>query len=706
MQSNKPSVGEDGALNEVVAALAAIFVLAIMMALDELNPVKVLCSYASYWESITGVHVTEGRVAAAAGISLCVLAISERRALLYYVLRLFFRCTINNMFFRSVEIVGMENLPKQGPVILTGNHNNQFIDGLVLVSNCSRQISFMIAQKSWERPLVGFLARSFHCFPVARPQDSAFRGAGCVTSDGKGRLTGDGTRFTEQVKAGAMVELEGQTFKVKEIVSDTELLVDARVGPTTVDDIGVSYKVHPKVDQSAMYNNVYGGLRKGRCLGIFPEGGSHDRTDLLPLKAGVAVIALDAYTKYHMTVPIVPVGLNYFSGHRFGGRVVVEFGPPIVVPEQVYIQNETDRKGAVEALLQLIATGMRGVIVPTPDYHTLQMIYMARRLYVPDGLKLSAEQTMDLNRRFAVAIRRILRACHTTGDSSPRPGSNSPGGSEKLQLSEEDYCFIDEFKAEMEDYMATLKRLGLRDHQVRQIGWWGISDLVGRCFYLMMTVCLACLPQLLFNLPVAFIATRLATTEQQKSLRASTVKLAARDVVMSYKVIYVLILVPCLYVFYGSLILLFCDWSPTTTVLVLAMCPLSAFLGMKASEQGVRAYADIVPLFKRLLPGPRAEQDALPARRAALQKKLNQAVKRFGPLLGDLYQRKSVDWLKEMGWFTYAAASASAAEGHAAPPPIMPVDQSDVAPNGVGDEDRGAVKRSTASSTEGKEVVE
>lgn len=30
-----------------------------------------------------------------------------------------------------------------------------------------------------------------------------------------------------------------------------------------------------------------------------------------------------------------------------------------------------------------------------------------------------------------------------------------------------------------------------------------------------------------------------------------------------------------------------------------------------------------------------------------MQKKLSQAVKRFGPLLGDLYQRKAVDWAKE-----------------------------------------------------------
>jgi hypothetical protein len=31
--------------------------------------------------------------------------------------------------------------------------------------------------------------------------------------------------------------------------------------------------------------------------------------------------------KYNLTVPIVPVGLNYFRGHRFRGRVVSQPGP-------------------------------------------------------------------------------------------------------------------------------------------------------------------------------------------------------------------------------------------------------------------------------------------------------------------------------------------------------------------------------------------
>eukprot|EP00913_Durusdinium_trenchii_P034789 g32543.t1 len=175
---------------------------------------------------------------------------------------------------------------------MTGNHNNQFVDGLMLLTNCPREISFMIAQKSWDRPLVGFLATLGSSASLLRAELAPLGGrevAGCKAP-----------------------------LKVKEVASATELTIDS---PAISSTSGASFKVQPKVDQSAMYKEVHRGLCKGNCLGIFPEGGSHDRTDLLPLKAGVAVIALEAHRLHHLNVPIVPVGLNYFRGHQFGGRV-------------------------------------------------------------------------------------------------------------------------------------------------------------------------------------------------------------------------------------------------------------------------------------------------------------------------------------------------------------------------------------------------
>jgi len=73
------------------------------------------------------------------------------------------------------------------------------------------------------------------------------------------------------------------------------------------------YKLVPKLDYNDMYQHVWGGLRDGACIGIFPEGGSHDRTDLLPLKAGICIMALGAMEKYGITVTLVSCGFTYFQ---------------------------------------------------------------------------------------------------------------------------------------------------------------------------------------------------------------------------------------------------------------------------------------------------------------------------------------------------------------------------------------------------------
>ncbi len=41
-----------------------------------------------------------------------------------------------------------------------------------------------------------------------------------------------------------------------------------------------------------MYEEVFKHLNNGNVIGIFPEGGSHDRPDLLPIKAGISIMTL------------------------------------------------------------------------------------------------------------------------------------------------------------------------------------------------------------------------------------------------------------------------------------------------------------------------------------------------------------------------------------------------------------------------------
>ena len=87
---------------------------------------------------------------------------------------------------------------------------------------------------------------------------------------------------------------------------------------------------------------------------MIQEGGSHDRTDLLPLRVGVALIAYSALEQDGLNVPIVPVGLSYFQGHRFRGRVIVEYGRPTYVDSSTlkeYSRGGADRRRVCNELM-------------------------------------------------------------------------------------------------------------------------------------------------------------------------------------------------------------------------------------------------------------------------------------------------------------------------------------------------------------------
>ena len=77
----------------------------------------------------------------------------------------------------------------------------------------------------------------------------------------------------------AMQQLTG-----REANGDTGSLTNGNSSKVQEGYEGTSYKTAPKVDQTDVYNAVFDRLNAGGCIGIFPEGGSHDRTELLPLK--------------------------------------------------------------------------------------------------------------------------------------------------------------------------------------------------------------------------------------------------------------------------------------------------------------------------------------------------------------------------------------------------------------------------------------
>lgn len=89
-------------------------------------------------------------------------------------------------------------------------------------------------------------------------------------------------------------------------------------------------------------------------LGIFPEGGSHDRLELLPLKPGVAIMALRAAMEGAEDILVVPLGLNYYQAHKILSRATIQVGTPLVVRDETVQLYQKDRRAAVAQLLSEI----------------------------------------------------------------------------------------------------------------------------------------------------------------------------------------------------------------------------------------------------------------------------------------------------------------------------------------------------------------
>lgn len=143
----------------------------------------------------------------------------------YWILKKFIQ-SITTLYFKTIHVIGVENIPKKGPVIICGNHANQFIDPMVIMSYCNRDISFTMAASSYKKPVVGQLARSVKVIPVKRPEDSKYKGQGTVTFTSPNQIKTTGGNFTEEGKKagqGFSIMIGNNTVVVSKVLDDFTL---------------------------------------------------------------------------------------------------------------------------------------------------------------------------------------------------------------------------------------------------------------------------------------------------------------------------------------------------------------------------------------------------------------------------------------------------------------------------------------------------
>ena len=59
----------------------------------------------------------------------------------YRILAWFLR-VVTKVFFRQIEVAGLEHVPKDGAVLFAGNHPNSLIDPILIITTCGRKVHF------------------------------------------------------------------------------------------------------------------------------------------------------------------------------------------------------------------------------------------------------------------------------------------------------------------------------------------------------------------------------------------------------------------------------------------------------------------------------------------------------------------------------------------------------------------------------------
>ncbi|KAH9250098.1 hypothetical protein BASA81_012145 [Batrachochytrium salamandrivorans] len=398
------------------------------------------------------------------------------------------------IFFGEVDIAGMENLAKHGPVILVG----KIMHGIPVV----RAADKARGPPSSEAKLVDFRSDSNIVVGTSECQ------------------------FMSSVKVSESLVTKGlgcAPLQIVEVLSDTEVRVkppvkhedepDALTPLALVFPSPVGFKILPKIDQSEMFAKTFDALGAGKCVCLFPEGGSSDRTDLLPLKAGVSVMALGAAaqgTKVH----VVPFGLNYNQASAWRSRVLVDVGQPIPIPNHVLEDfRQGKKREAYAEFLTMVESGLRGVTLNAPDQQTLAVLKCMRRMYQGE-VELAPKRFMELNRKFVLAFHKFRT------------------NEEFLHLVE----LIDE-------YLEDIKYLSVRDKEVAKFqGVGSLCTSLVSLFKLMGSLLevsvlfLFSVPAFVVFAPMLLRINRVVKKEVSKALAGSTVKVKAHDVVASQKI--------------------------------------------------------------------------------------------------------------------------------------------------------------------------
>ncbi|HJW92821.1 MAG TPA: lysophospholipid acyltransferase family protein [Thermoanaerobaculia bacterium] len=305
---------------------------------------------------------------------------------------------IIRIFFRRIELVGLEHVPERGGVIFAVNHPNGLIDPLFLLSFVPRPISFLAKAPLFRYPLIGFVTRAFESIPVYRKQDNV-----------KGTNAETFTRARTLLARGGSIAIfpEGTTHsdpQLKELKTGAARIALGCGCEEVIVPTGIYYTAKTTFRSSALV--VF-----GEPIVVAPAAPGDDgeppieRVDELTgaIERGLSEVTLQADS--HAALELIARGEDIFSGddeslanefelrRRFvaGYHYLREHDPARLAELESMIRNiEAQEVPArvtvpqVIAAIVLLPAAILGVIANYPTYRLVG--FLAKRLTAEDEI--------------------------------------------------------------------------------------------------------------------------------------------------------------------------------------------------------------------------------------------------------------------------------------------------------------------------------
>lgn len=230
------------------------------------------------------------------------------------------------IFFRRIEVTGLENVPDEGGGLILSWHPNGVVDAALILTHFPHPIVFGARHGIFKWPLLGWMMRQLGMVPIYRRSD------------------------------------------MPEGASDAERQASNR---RSIDALAQA-------------------IADGGYSALFPEGLSHDEPYLQNLKKGAAYLYLRAVEVTPSGSPrpvVLPVGLHYNKKRILGSQALVAIHPPLELEDRLAEPAPLGDERRVQAagLTDEFERVLNEVVMATESWELHNLMHRARKLLRAEG---------------------------------------------------------------------------------------------------------------------------------------------------------------------------------------------------------------------------------------------------------------------------------------------------------------------------------